>query len=155
MLRNAALVVLIAAAVALPGCTTLLKQSYYTAVGAQGKFYEVEPVDPQVMQTYRAIELEPFTNDLGGRVPQEVVREINANTPKAIVEEYLFYPDGKALRVTGTIIHYTGKSGMSGAIGSVISGAQDSVCRVQLLDDASGQMVGEAICWGSVKSALR
>ncbi|MHC4067451.1 MAG: hypothetical protein ACYSUI_23515, partial [Planctomycetota bacterium] len=100
MLRNAALMVLIAAAVALSGCTTLLKQSYYTAVGAQGEFYEVQQVDPQVMQTYRAIEFEPFTNDLGGHVPQEVVREINANTPKAIAEEYLFYPDGKALRVT-------------------------------------------------------
>lgn len=155
MLRNAAIVGLIVASVLLSGCTTLLKQGYYAAVGAQGKFYELQIVDPQVLQDYRAIKVEPFTNDLGTHVPQAVIREVNQNTPAAIQDEHLFYPEGKTLRVTGTIIHYTGKSGMTGAIGSVIGGSEDSVCRVQLLDDVSGQMVGEAICWASVKSAIR
>ena len=155
MFRNAALLTLIAGIGPLCGCSTILKQTYHTAVGAQGKFYELEKVDPAVLETYRAVKVEPFTNALAAHIPPEVVGTINANMPRVIAEEGLFYPDGKLLRVTGSIIHYTGKSGLTGAVGSTIGGSQDSVCRVQLLDDASGKLIGEAICWGSVKSALR
>jgi hypothetical protein len=67
----------------------------------------------------------------------------------------LFYPEGKQLVVTGRIIHYTGNSALSGAVGNIISGGEFCVCRVQLTDAESGQQIGEAICWGVIKSAFR
>jgi hypothetical protein len=142
--------------VPLAGCAgTAVKQGLYAVMGAQGEFYELEVVDPMKLATYRAVRVEPFGNDLGERVPSEVVTEVNRQTPKTIAKASLFYPAGKTLRVTGRIIHYTGRSGLEGSVMSVIGGSEDCVCRVQLLDDQTGARVGEAVCWGVVKSAIR
>ena len=137
------------------GCTTALKQTYYTARGAQGKFYEVKAVDPDILAGYQSVRVEPFTNGLGQRVPSEVIAEVNENTPNAVAESGLFGPDGKLLLIKGVIIHFTGKSGLRGSVGSVIGGGEECVCRVQLLDAESSEVVGEAVCWGVVKSAVR
>lgn len=155
MFRKALCVGLYCLVIGLTGCTTLLKQGYYTARGAEGRFYELEVLDPGRLVTFRSATVEPFANELGNRVPADVIREVNENTPRTVAASHLFYPDGKRLRIRGRIIHFTGRSGLVGAVGSVISGAEDCVCRVELLDDASGERIGEAICWGSVKSALR
>jgi len=141
--------------VPLSGCTTAAKQAFYTAVGAQGKFYELKAVDPNLLASYRSIRVDPFTNELGQRVPRAVVTEVNDQTPKAIADSALFYPEGKPLRVRGTIIHYTGRSGLKGSAMSVIGSSEECVCRVQLLDGDSDDLIGEAVCWGAVKSAVR
>lgn len=142
--------------VLLNGCTsTVAKQAIYTVMGAQGKFYELESVDPYLLASYRRVEVERFTNELGERVPPAVVAEVNIQTPKALTESALFYPDGKTLHVRGKIIHYTGRSGLKGSVMSVVGSGEECVCRVQLLDGESGDLVGEAVCWGVVKSAVR
>ena len=74
---------------------------------------------------------------------------------QVLADEGLFDPDGKALRIEGRIIHYTGKSGLEGSVSSVIGSGEECVCRVQLLDDATNRQIGEAICWGVVKSVVR
>jgi hypothetical protein len=139
----------------LSGCSVAAKQAFYTVVGAGGKFYETSVVNPRLLATYRSIRVDPFTNELGQRVPPEVIAEVNERTPEVIAESALFYPEGKLLRVTGRIIHYTGRSGLQGSVMSVVGSAEECVCRVQLLDGDSGDLVGEAVCWGTVKSALR
>jgi hypothetical protein len=142
--------------VLLNGCTgTVAKQALYTVMGAQGEFYELTAIDPHLLASYRSIRVEPFTNELGERVPPEVLTEVNIQTPGAIAESALFYPDGKPLHVRGAIIHYTGRSRLQGSVMSVVGSAEECVCRVQLLDGDSGNLVGEAVCWGVVKSALR
>jgi hypothetical protein len=88
-------------------------------------------------------------------VPANVVVEVNHQTPRTIAKSDLFYPEGQTLRVTGSIIHYTGRSGLEGSVMSVVGSSEDCVCRVQLLDDATGERLGEAVCWGVVKSAIR
>ena len=137
------------------GCGTLFKQAYHGVRGAQGKYYEIAVVDPEVLATYKSIRVEPFTNELGDRVPSDVISEINADTPIEIEEKQLFYRHGKQLVVTGRIIHFTGRSAQKGAVGSIISGGEVCVCRVQLKDGDSGRRIGEAVCWGEVKSAVR
>jgi len=137
------------------GCGTLFKQAYHSVRGAQGEFYEIAVVSPTTLATYESIRVEPFTNDLGAVVPGDVVTQINFDTPKQIKEKHLFYPEGKQLVLTGRIIHYTGKSALAGAVGNIISGGEFCVCRVQLTDAESGQQIGEAICWGVIKSAFR
>ena len=148
---------LLSATVALAsgGCSTAVKQAYYGVRGAQGKFYEVKVVDPGVLAKYKSVRVEPFTNEIGDCVPPQVIAEVNEQTPKSLAESGLFYPDGKAVRVKGRIVHFTGKSGLKGSVGSVIGGSEECVCRVELLDGESGQVIGEAICWGIVKSAVR
>ena len=142
--------------VLLNGCaSTVAKQAIYAVMGAQGKFYETSVVNPSLLATYRSIRVDSFTNELGERVPPEVIAEVNDRTPEAIAESALFYPEGKLLRVTGRIIHYTGRSGLQGSVWSVAGSTEECVCRVQLLDGNSGDLVGEAVCWGAVKSAVR
>jgi hypothetical protein len=106
----------------------------------------VKVVDPNVLAGYRSARVAPFTNDLGARVPASVITEVNEEVPETVAESKLFYPDGKPLRIAGRIVHFTGRSGLEGAVGSVIGGAEECVCRVQLLDGDSGQLVGEAVC---------
>jgi hypothetical protein len=138
------------------GCvSTAAKQAYYTVVGAQGKFYEVQIVKPRVLAAYRAIRVEPFTNELGRRVPAEVIEEVNDQTPATLDESGLFYLEGKTLLVRGRIIHYTGRSALEGSVMSVAGGDEECVCRVQLLDAESQELLGEAVCWGLTQSALR
>lgn len=137
------------------GCTTLLKQGYYTATGAKGSFYEVQVVDPAVLTTYRAVRFVPFTNELGAVVPDEVFEAVNRDVPQAVEEDLLFYPTGKTLRVEGRLIHYSGQSGLIGAASAIIGGDNNCVCRIQLRDDETGDMIGEGVCWAAVKSAIR
>ena len=154
-MRNRICISLAMLTLATTGCTTALKQAYYGARGADGKFYELKVVDPDVLAAYKAVRVEPFTNELGEHVPEKVVNAINELAPKTIFQANIFYPDGKTLVVNGKIIHFTGKSGVEGSVGSVIGGGEVCVCRVQLTDADSGDLVGEAICWGIVKSAVR
>lgn len=154
-MRNRICIALALLTLATTGCTTALKQAYYGVRGAEGKFYELTVVDPDVLATYKAIRVEPFTNELGEHVSEKVVNAINEQAPKTISQANIFYPDGKTLVVNGKIIHFTGQSGVEGSVGSVIGGGEVCVCRVQLTDADSGDLVGEAICWGIVKSAVR
>jgi|GEM_PF-3238376 len=139
----------------LVGCATAAKQAFYTVVGAQGKFYEVQVVDPGALADYRSLRIERFSNDLGKRVPREVVREVNQETPETLAEAALFYPEGKLLVMKGQIIHYTGRSALEGSVMSVIGSSESCVCRVQLHDGETDELIGEAVCWGLTKSALR
>ncbi|MCP4591433.1 MAG: hypothetical protein GY842_11860 [bacterium] len=155
MTRKCVCLCLGAALLGSSGCTTALKQAYYGVRGAAGKFYEVKVVDPNVLAGYESVDIKPFTNGLGPRVPSSVMLEVNDDTPRIITESSLFSSGDRVLRVSGTVIHYTGKSGLMGSVGSVIGGAEECVCRVQLHDDATEELIGEAVCWGSVKSAVR
>lgn len=155
MKRSGLMTLLTAAALGSTGCTTMLKQGYYAVRGAEGSFYELEAVQPAVLASYRALRVEPFENELGVHVPGDVVTQVRNSVPTILASENLFYPSGNELRVTGRIIHYTGRSGLPGAAMSVVSGGETCVCRVQLLDAETGERLGEAVCWGEVKSALR
>jgi hypothetical protein len=153
-MRKAFLGVCVAAMLSTTGCSTAIKQGYYGIVGASGSFYELKVVNPQTLANYRSVEFKPFGNDLGECVPPGVMAAVQREAPAIVKKAAMFYPDGKKLRVEGRVIHYTGKSGIVGAA-SAFLGAQVCVCRVQLYDNESNAMIGEAVCWSEVKSAFR
>jgi hypothetical protein len=157
MMRRVVILAAFTAAVMMStGCTTLIKQGYYGVTGAKGEFYELTPVKPLELAKYKSLTFAPFTSDIGPRVPSEVVREVNRTMPERVAGSHLFYPSGTPqLRVTGSVIHYTGAGGVVGAVSSIISSDDVCVCRVQLTDAQTGALVGEGVCWGAVKSAVR
>lgn len=136
------------------GCTTAAKQAYYGVTGASGEFYELAVVDSDALATYERVRVEPFTNALGPHTPESVIAEVNRNLPRYLKEEGLFGPEGRELVITGEIKHYTGQSGLGGSVASILGGMV-CVCRVQLRDGETNELLGEAMCWGEVKSALR
>ena len=155
MFKSTVFLCMAALTLASTGCSMAVKQAYHGVKGASGKFYEVKIVDVDVLESYSAVRVEPFTNDLGERVPQTVIDRVNEIVPQAVESSGFFGEDGQMLTIKGRIIHYNGKSGLSGSVGSVIGGGEECVCRVELLDSSSGNLVGEAVCWGVVKSAVR
>ncbi|RJP37244.1 MAG: hypothetical protein C4547_05725 [Phycisphaerales bacterium] len=137
------------------GCSMLVKQTYHAVKGASGRYYEVEVVDAEALAEYGSIRFEPFTNALGGHVPDELIAAIHERMPAEVEKADLFDgSDGPAVVVNGQIIHYNGRSGLKGALQSVM-GVQECVCRVQLSDGDTGRRIGEAVCWSEVKSAVR
>lgn len=154
MLRPTLALALTACSLLSTGCFTAAKQAYYGVTGASGKFYELEVIDGDRLATYRSFTIEPFDNSLGPHLPGDVLAAINAQLSQRLADSKLFYPDGKALKITGTVTHYTGKSGLQGSVGSLLGG-QECVCRVQLRDAETGEIIGEAMCWATVKSAVR
>lgn len=154
MLRLFLYATMLGVTLASTGCMTAAKQAYYGVTGAAGEFYELSIVDPEVLADYEGVKIEPFTNALGPHTPTSVINEVNRNLPSALYKEGLFSAKGRKLVITGEIKHYTGQSGLSGSVASILGGMV-CVCRVQLRDSESNEMIGEAMCWGEVKSALR
>ncbi len=153
--RYGSAVVLLGALLLSTGCkSTLFKQGYYALRGAKGSFYELKDVNPAALAEYESVRVGAFTNDLGLHVPGEVVSEVNRNVPLVLKKE-LFFDEGKRLRVQGRIVHFIGNSGSRGALKAIISGDDVCVCRVELRDDETDALIGEAMCWGEVKSAIR
>ncbi len=148
-------VALLGSVAANSGCSMAVKQAYYGVRGSSGKFYEIKVVDADVLGQYETVRFDPFTNELGDHVPQKIIDRVNESVPEALQDSELFSDSGKELVVQGRIVHYTGKSGLFGAVGSVLSAGEQCVCRVQLVDSASQSVIGEAVCWGEVKSAVR
>lgn len=145
MARRCLFVGLMALALPATGCSTVAKQAYYGARGAQGKYYELKGIDSGVLASYRSVRVAPFTTDLGDYLPVDVLTAMAEQVPLAIDSAHVFYPDGKRLTIEGTVIHYTDGS----------FGGQECVCRVQMLDGDSGALLGEAVCYGVIKSAVR
>ena len=155
MARYILCIVLITMPAVLSGCVTAAKQALYSVTGARGHFYEVRVVDPQALGRIGYVRVEPFSNSLGPRVPSRVVTQLDRRIADKLAEAHLFSGSGDELVVRGTVVHFTGKSGLAGSIGSVIGGADVCVCRIQLVDAGTGQSIGEGVCWGEVKSAIR
>lgn len=155
MVRISVLIGMAAAAMASTGCFTAAKQAYYGVTGSKGSYYETRVLDPQTLSRFGSVRVEPFGNSLGPHVPASIVSQIEPETSRELEEAALFHGDGGELVVRGSVIHYTGESGLGGSIGSVIGGGDACVCRIQLVDGVTGQSVGEGVCWGEVKSAIR
>jgi hypothetical protein len=136
------------------GCSTVAKQAYYTAAGASGKFYEIHVVDPSILGSRKSLRVGDFKNDLGEIPPSAIFNSIASHTRRLLGESALFSGSGDPLEIQGLMIHYTGPSSAKGAVRSKI-GRQDCVCRVRLLDGNSGSLIGEAVCWGVTRSAVR
>lgn len=136
------------------GCGTVIKQTYYGITGATGSYYELNVVDASELASYRSFTTAPFDNALGDHVPPAVMIQIDQQVPAYLRQSALYSPDGRKIRITGTVMHFTGETGLDGAI-STILGGQTCVCRVKLLDDETGELIGEAMCWAEIKSVAR
>lgn len=155
MVRTLMMIGMAVATAASTGCITAAKQAYYGVTGSKGSFYETRVVDPQTLARFDSVRVEPFGNTLGPHVPSSVVSQIEPETARELEKEELFQGQGRELVVRGSVIHFTGQSGLGGSVGSVIGGGDACVCRIQLVDGSTGEMVGEGVCWGEVKSAVR
>ena len=133
-----------------PGClSTAIKEGAGVALGAKGTYLIIQPLSPdkeaRPLGEYTRFELGPITDGIGGRTPSDFLSYL----PKAFEDEMKDTglpddPSGKTLVIRGTITHYE----TSGMLGLAMGPMEEVIVRTELVDKASGQVLGVANCIG-------
>jgi len=139
-----------AAAILLGGCvSTAIKESVGIARGAQGTFTEIKPPaeskDARPFGLYRRFELGRITDDFGGRVPDGFLGMLRRAFSEQIEASGLPNdPAGKTLVINGRIVYYESE----GMVGVAIGPLEEVVCRAELIDKDTGQVLATGVCVG-------
>jgi hypothetical protein len=139
-----------AVAVVAPGCVgTALKEGAGVALGAKGTFLPIEPLaaagEARPLGAYRRFELGELVDGIGGKVPPDLLGHLPEAFHKQLEEAKLpNEPDGKALVIRGTIIHYEDAS----VLGFLVGPLEQVIVRTELVDKDSGKVLGRANCVG-------
>jgi hypothetical protein len=154
------------------GCSRGISEGVYAFTGSSGKstLIQGDPAKVALLtQQYGTVKVEPFSNDVGNRCPDQFLNEL----PLAIQKELLYRdpsvkeslsgkkaeelgpfftgPAEKVLVIKGKVIQYD----IGGVVDKVSGPLDEAICRVQLVDEASGELLAEANLTGRVKSSVR
>ena len=141
------------------GCTTAIKQVYYTASGPQGSFLVEETEAESAFASYTVAEVQLFNNALPSHIDSELVAMCQAETIEELDEAGLFdsvvsakETSSGALLIRGRLLDYK-----SGKIPGqrVIGGGDHLIAHVELVDGSSGKVLAWAVVRGVVKSAAQ
>ena len=134
------------------GCVgRAIREGVYGATGAGGQARPIQLVTVNLAD-YDAVTVEAFSDDTQGlgntaflaALPEKVTEQIVSKT-------YMERRGSKVLRVSGRLINYdTGTT-----TDKIASPMEQAICRVQLIDAASGNVLGVASCDARAKSSIR
>jgi hypothetical protein len=156
------LLAVLALAVCSVGCTgRIISEAMGKATGAKGITIVIDPISDRnhdiALAGYSQFVLVPFTDDFG-RTPQELFRMMEGKFLREMAAKKI--PNavglassqrGKTLLIRGKIIHYEDSTR---AISQVFGPFEEVVARVELVDKASGKVLGTANCIGRSKETV-
>jgi hypothetical protein len=171
-LVNVIMVMAVVLTCAAGGCSHALKEGVNVVTGSSGKISLIQGSQEKVGQLaydYGSVKVEPFTSDVGDKCPQAFLdqlpgaiegqlhyrtRSITEKLSKKKEEMGPFFsgPADKQLIIRGRVIQYESGSGVAE---KAIDAMEEAICRIQLVDGASGELIAEANCTGRNKSAIR
>lgn len=130
------------------GCSRMISTGISEAKGGTAKLTIIKAVAPGGLRQYKHVKLETFENTMGSALPGNAIGELKAETLKDLSEHAELFKvigengptDVPILIVRGQVIHY--HSG--GGIGAILGKFSQLICRVQLVDAASAEVLGEA-----------
>lgn len=132
------------------GCVSrAIKEGMGLASGAKGIPFEIQSVSSQTLMQFDRYEVEPFTNDTGRSVPDQLVRSVPTYIRQQLADRMIPRPGagGKTLTIRGRYIHYEFDNQItSQAFGPF----EEAIARVQLVDNEV--VIGEAVCIGRSNS---
>ena len=100
---------------------------------------------------YTRFEVQPFTDDFGGRTPPQVLTGLPAEVNHVLAQKGIFSrPGGKTLIIRGKILSYEPATTVDQAFGPF----EELVARVYFVDKDSGQVIGEYNCIGRSKETV-
>jgi hypothetical protein len=132
------------------GCFTAAKEGIGVATGPKGVYAQTQRLAPgdtsTVLAPYGRFELEGFQDDFAGQAPPALLEYLPLHFRRQLAQHKLLPNDeGKTLLVRGTVIYYQSV----GTVGGVVLGdIEQVVTRVELVDQGSQQVLGQAICVG-------
>lgn len=123
--------------------------------GGSGHLVVIRRPSAADLLEYRNIRVERVVNEMGQALPAYATAEIRQAYVKAVTRKGLFTltsgnpPATLVLQVS--VIHYQS----SGSISKLLGGFNQLICRVRLVDGATGRTLGEANCMGLSKALAR
>lgn len=148
MTRKLAVVTLFAAfAASCAGCSRLFGEGAALVTGAKGVYaphHEIESADPTPLSEYGKYELGEVKDGFAGQVPDELFTHLPGKFREQLGEKKLTGRTGKTLRIRGEIFYYESASLFGHAFGPF----EQAVARFELVDKASGEVLGSAYCVG-------
>lgn len=136
------------------GCGRAIGEAAEFAMGPKGIY--VPLISPAregswPLAEYTRFELEPFTDDFGGRTPVELLRVLPVKFQEELIEAKLpNQPGGKTLVIRGSVYHYES----SDLVGMALGPLEEVIARVELLDKDSGKVIAQANCVGRTTKAV-
>jgi hypothetical protein len=100
---------------------------------------------PGSLGDYSRFEVVPFADQTGGRVPSEVPLFLPRDLDRSLAEDGIPYSGGKTLLVRGAYLYYENSDRV---LDQVFGPFEEVVARVELVDKASGSVLGVANCVG-------
>lgn len=145
------IVTIVLAAALTPGCISrAIKESASVATGAKGVLAEVQR--PGSLAAYTSFELGKFTDGMGGQIPRDLWTYLPGKFVQQLAAEDLTgLSGGKTLVLRGTIFHYEGE----GLTGLLWGDFEEVLARVEMVDKASGTVLGTANCIGRTTTTAR
>ena len=134
------------------GCVgRAIREGVYGSTGAVGRARSIESVKVNLAD-YDAVKVENFLDDTQGLGNAAFLAALPGKVTEQIVTKtYLERQGGKVLRVSGRLINYdTGTT-----TDKIASPMEQALCRVELIDAASGDVLGIASCDAKAKSSIR
>ena len=136
------------------GCTgTIIREASGALLGAKGTFTPLQPLaaekEAKTLGEYTHFELGTITDSIGGQTPENFLTYLREEFPEQVLDARL--PDnntGKTLVIRGSIIYYESASTVGYALGPL----EEVICRTELVDKATGQILGTANCVGRTKA---
>lgn len=153
-MMNKTLLPVIVSLVALSSMAGCMSRAFKEATefGGKGSYSEISPLPGGPGSTplgaYTMFELEQLADDSGGHTPQEMFAALPDAFAEAISEKGLPHTSGKTLLVRGTVIYYESAN----LVGQAFGPLEEVVARVQLVDEATGRVLGEANVVGRTKT---
>ena len=112
--RAASSVLFVLGFVPLVGCTTLAKQAYNEARGAQAKVLPIQETGPATMGRIRGYEFAPATTTVGAEIcPPQLLSAYDRATSR--LASRLGSDTGPSLKVDSEVLYFQGKGLLSGA----------------------------------------
>ena len=146
-MRNRTMGVLIAVLASgfVPGCWgRIAKEGLSVATGAKGLQAEIVPVSPGALTGGTSVRLGEIVDNSGGRTPAGFESMLRQEFAQKMQEAGIpTQGGGKAVTITGTILHYES----AGLTGQVFGPFEEVFIRAALYD-AAGRKVGSANCIG-------
>ncbi|MCD4823150.1 MAG: hypothetical protein K8S55_00960, partial [Phycisphaerae bacterium] len=121
------------------GCTTIAKEGLAAGMGPKGELGVTQPVRGS-LRAYQNFEVGVIKDDFG-RTPREFMTAIAPEIRKELREEgFPVNKPGKTCVITGYVFYFKKAS----TLGSV----EVAVTKMKLVDKATNQTLGEAVCVG-------
>lgn len=145
------LVIALMASIFLGGCVSrAVKEGVGAFRGASGITVVIDPVSHNnrdvALMEYTQFELDTFTDGFGGKTPARLFARLPIEFSKELSQAKIVNQrSGKKLLIRGEILSYEDSTR---AVNQAFGPHEEVVARVQLVDAASGKVIGLANCIG-------